>query len=104
VNKGTVKFWNHKKGYGFITPDDGGDDVFVHITALPNKRAVKEGQTLFYTIEKNDKGKFSAANVSFDASGTGSRKAATGNSSKRFMFIAGIVLIAIIALTLSNMK
>lgn len=104
MNKGTVKFWNHKKGYGFITPTDGGDDVFVHITALPNKRAVKEGQTLFYTVEKNEKGKLSAANVSLDGKAT-QAVSASGDSTKKWFIIGAVVVgLVVLAYVLSMSK
>ena len=63
---GTVKWFNETKGYGFIQPDDGGRDVFVHISAVERAgmRNLIEGQKISYDIE-NDKrsGKESAANL-----------------------------------------
>jgi len=55
VNKGTVKFYNDQKGYGFITPDNGGPDVFVHATALERAgmRGLSEGQKVSYDTEKD---------------------------------------------------
>ena len=58
---GTVKWYNSQKGYGFIAPDEGGKDVFVHATALETAgiRSLPEGQTLSYEITE-DRGKSSA--------------------------------------------
>ena len=50
---GTVKFYNDQKGYGFIQPDDGGKDVFVHATALERSgmRALSEGQKVSFETQ-----------------------------------------------------
>ena len=51
MTSGTVKFYNDQKGFGFIAPDDGGTDVFVHATALERSgmRILNEGQKVSYT-------------------------------------------------------
>jgi CspA family cold shock protein len=56
---GVVKFFNGEKGYGFIKPDDGGGDIFVHITAVEQAGlpALAEGQKVAYEIEPDKKGK-----------------------------------------------
>ena len=61
---GTVKWFNPKKGYGFVTPSEGGADVFVHISALEKNgiRMLDEGQTVSYDLATN-KGKTSAVNI-----------------------------------------
>ncbi len=61
---GTVKWFNTTKGYGFIAPDSGGNDVFVHITALEKAglRQLNDGQKVSYELETN-KGKQSAVNL-----------------------------------------
>ena len=65
---GIVKWFNATKGYGFIQPDDGGNDVFVHITALEKAglRALDEGQKVSYELATN-KGKTSAVNIQPEA-------------------------------------
>ena len=63
---GTVKFYNHAKGYGFIQPDDGGKDVFVHVTALERAgmRELVEGQKVSFDIEADRRtGKTAATNI-----------------------------------------
>ena len=55
---GTVKFFNASKGYGFITPDDGGKDVFVHVTAVQaaGLRGLNEGQRVNFDVEADKRG------------------------------------------------
>ncbi len=63
---GTVKWFNATKGYGFIAPDDGGADVFVHVSAVERSDlgSINEGQKLNYELEKDRKsGKMSAASL-----------------------------------------
>lgn len=61
---GTVKWFNESKGFGFISPTDGGDDVFVHFRAISGDgfKTLAEGQTVVYEVEKGPKG-FQAAQV-----------------------------------------
>jgi len=61
---GTVKWFNTQKGFGFIQPDDGSKDVFVHISALERSdlASLGEGQKVSFDIE-NSKGKSSAVNL-----------------------------------------
>ena len=63
---GTVKWFNEQKGYGFITPDEGGKDVFVHISAVERSglRGHAEGQKVSYDVEADRRtGKESATNL-----------------------------------------
>jgi CspA family cold shock protein len=63
---GTVKWYNESKGYGFIQPDNGGKDVFVHASALERAgmRSLAEGQKVSYDVEADRRtGKDSAANL-----------------------------------------
>ena len=66
MNTGTVKWYNETKGYGFIQPDNGGKDVFVHVSAVERSgmRGLAEGQKISYELETDRKsGKESAANL-----------------------------------------
>ena len=66
MNTGTVKWYNETKGYGFIQPDDGGKDVFVHISAVERAgmRNLIEGQKVSYEIQTDKRsGKDSAGNL-----------------------------------------
>jgi cold shock protein len=62
---GTVKWFNAQKGYGFIEPENGGKDVFVHISAVERAGlgALQEGQKVNYEVT-NERGKDSATNLS----------------------------------------
>ena len=63
---GTVKWYNDQKGYGFIQPDNGGKDVFVHVSALERAglRGLSEGQKVSYDVEADRRsGKESATNL-----------------------------------------
>ena len=62
MSNGTVKFFNDGKGFGFITPDDGGKDVFVHANGLDGI-SITEGDKVSYDVEEGKKG-LNAVNVS----------------------------------------
>ena len=65
MSSGTVKWFNAQKGYGFIQPDDGSKDVFVHISAVERAglKGLNEGQKVSFDLERGQQGKSSAANL-----------------------------------------
>lgn len=65
MTTGTVKFFNENKGFGFIQPDDGGNDAFVHITAVERAgfRSLRQDQRVSYDLEEDRRGKMSAVNL-----------------------------------------
>ena len=62
---GTVKFFNEGKGYGFIQPDGGGQDAFVHISAVERSgmRTLRENQRVSYDLQQDNRGKMKAENL-----------------------------------------
>lgn len=60
MSNGTVKFFNDAKGFGFITPDEGGKDVFVHVNGLSED--IREGDKVSFDVEEGPKG-LNATNV-----------------------------------------
>jgi len=67
MNKGTVKWFNESKGFGFISNDDGGEDVFVHFSSIASDgfKTLREGQNVTFDVEPDPKnsGRMRAANV-----------------------------------------
>ena len=65
MSVGTVKWFNAQKGFGFIQPDDGAKDVFVHISAVERAGlgSLNEGQKLSFDLEHGQQGKTSAVNL-----------------------------------------
>jgi CspA family cold shock protein len=65
MSQGTVKWFNAQKGFGFIQPDDGSKDVFVHISAVERAGfgGLNEGQKVSYDLESGQQGKTSATNL-----------------------------------------
>lgn len=67
MNNGTVKWFNAEKGYGFISNDEGGDDIFVHFSAIQSEgfKTLKEGQKVTFDVEADPKNseKMRAVNV-----------------------------------------
>jgi len=65
MSKGTVKWFNGQKGYGFIQPDDGAKNVFVHISAVERAglSGLNEGQQVTFEVERGQQGKTSAVNL-----------------------------------------
>ena len=64
MENGTVKWFSPKKGYGFITPDDGGEDLFAHFSAIQMNgfKSLKEGQKVSFEVTQGPKGK-QASNI-----------------------------------------
>jgi CspA family cold shock protein len=62
---GTVKFFNESKGYGFIAPESGGNDAFVHISAVEQSgmRSLRENQRVSYDLQEDRRGKMAAVNL-----------------------------------------
>jgi len=65
MTEGTVKWFNLAKGFGFINPDDGGKDAFVHISAVERAglSTLNEGQRVSYEVQPGKNGKSSAENI-----------------------------------------
>ncbi|WP_341631987.1 cold-shock protein [Sphingomonas agri] len=65
MTTGTVKFFNESKGYGFIAPDGGGNDAFVHISAVERSgmRSLRQDQRVTYDLQQDNRGKMSAVNL-----------------------------------------
>ena len=67
VIKGVLKTWKEDRGFGFIKPDDGGKDIFIHISALKaaSRRPVT-GDVIYYQIAKDNRGKYKAINAQIE--------------------------------------
>ena len=82
---GTVKFFNEQRGYGFIQPDEGGNDAFVHITAVERAgmRSLREGQRVNFELEEDRRGKMAAVNLTNadDAGGASAPAGAAADTS-----------------------
>ena len=81
---GTVKFFNEQKGYGFIAPEGGGNDAFVHISAVERSgmNTLRENQRVSYDLEEDRRGKMAACNLrdASDAAGQQEQPAESGES------------------------
>ena len=89
--RGTVKWFNAQKGYGFIQPDDGSKDVFVHISAVERAGlgSLNENQKLSYELERGQQGKTSAVNLQTECNGAECRR--IGRHSARRVSGAGFI-------------
>ena len=79
---GTVKFFNESKGYGFIAPEGGGQDAFVHISAVEQSgmSTLRENQRVSYELAEDRRGKMAAVNLrdASDAGASGSESGSEG--------------------------
>ena len=77
MTTGTVKFFNDAKGYGFIAPEGGGNDAFVHISAVEQSgmRTLRENQRVSYDLQEDRRGKMAAVNLKAAEDSTSSESA-----------------------------
>jgi CspA family cold shock protein len=81
MSTGTVKFFNENKGYGFIAPDGGGNDAFVHISAVERSgmRTLRQDQRVSYDLQEDRRGKMAAVNLR-EAEDAGTQQADSGQA------------------------
>ncbi|CAA6663802.1 unnamed protein product [Spirodela intermedia] len=79
---GVVSWFSPQKGFGFIKPDDGGEDLFVHQTSIRAEgfRVLSEGETVEFDVERGDDGRAKAVDVTSSGSGAGGRARAGGDA------------------------
>jgi cold shock CspA family protein len=99
--KGVLKTWKEDRGFGFIKPDDGGKDIFIHISALNGvSRRPTTGDVIYYQIARDNRGKYKAINAQIEGvsltEDTAKDLLQTSSSKKGIIAIA-VVLIIIIA-------
>src|SRR5664279_2039319 len=95
--KGVLKTWKEDRGFGFISPDDGGKDIFIHISALKGtSRRPVTGDVIYYQVARDNRGKFKAVNAYIDGVEILEDKT-TGffNSKKGIMLLALVVAIIV---------
>jgi cold shock CspA family protein len=100
--KGVLKTWKEDRGFGFIKPDDGGKDIFVHISALKGvSRRPITGDVIYYQIAKDNRGKYKAINAQIEGVSIAEDKAGDLlkiNSSKKGIIAMAVGLIIIITI------
>ena len=93
-SKGVLKTWKDDRGFGFIKPDDGSDDIFIHISALKgSERRPYRGETVYYQVEHGDDGKSKAVNARIEGVTVSSEKKEGG---KTGLWIAVAVVIVLV--------
>jgi len=88
-NKGFLKTWKDDRGFGFIKPEDGSDDVFIHISALGGfVRRPRRGDTIYYQVEHGEDGKSKAVNARIE----GVETFAEETKSNKWLWVAATLL------------
>jgi len=94
--KGVLKTWKDDRGFGFIKPDDGSDDIFIHISALKGVvRRPYRGDVVYYEVEQSDDGKSKAINARIE--GVDTYPEENGSNKGIWISITVVVLIAVAA-------
>ncbi len=95
-NKGVLKTWKDDRGFGFIKPEDGSDDIFIHISALKGfVRRPYRGDTIYYQVEQSDDGKSKAVNARIEGVEVYSEEPESSNKFGIWLSIAVIVIFAV---------
>lgn len=98
-NKGFLKTWKDDRGFGFIKPEDGSEDIFIHISSLKGfVRRPYRGDTIYYQVEHSDDGKSKAVNARIEGVETFSETKSSGKKWLWFVAAAlGMVSVAVAA-------
>ncbi len=100
-NKGVLKTWKDDRGFGFIKPEDGSEDIFIHISALKgSSRRPHRGDIIYYQVEQSDDGKLKAINAGIE----GVEKVAQSGGSKKWLWLAVLFLIAVGGIAAYSLK
>jgi cold shock protein len=101
--KGVLKTWKEDRGFGFIKPDTGGKDVFIHISALQGaSRRPIVGDVIYYQITKDNRGKYKAINAQIEGvslSGNITENLLETDRSKKTIIATTVCVLLIIAIT-----
>jgi cold shock CspA family protein len=101
LSQGILKTWKEDRGFGFITPDDGGRDVFIHISAIgPVSRRPVPGDVVYYQVARDRNGKFRAVNASIEGISVASNDSGIPNKEKSgfgWLMLVVVVLLIITA-------
>jgi cold shock CspA family protein len=106
--KGVLKTWKEDRGFGFIKPDDGGKDIFIHISSLKGvSRRPLTGDVIYYQIAKDNRGKYKAINAQIEGVSIIEDKAGDLpkiSSSKKWTIAMAVGLLIIIAIAVFVFK
>ncbi|WP_243220577.1 cold shock domain-containing protein [Methylobacter sp. S3L5C] len=99
--KGVLKTWKEDRGFGFIKPDDGGKDIFIHISALNGvSRRPTTGDIIYYQIAKDNRGKYKAINAQIEGVSLTediTKDSLQSSRSKKWLIVITAVVLIIIA-------
>ncbi|NOT13944.1 MAG: cold shock domain-containing protein [Methylococcaceae bacterium] len=99
--KGVLKTWKADRGFGFIKPDDGGQDIFIHISSLKkvSRRPVR-GDVIYYEIAKDNHGKLKAVNATIEGAGLSNKKFGKFSKINKWLIatVIGLLVVGIIVI------
>jgi cold shock CspA family protein len=96
--KGVLKTWKEDRGFGFISPEDGGKDIFIHISALKGtSRRPVTGDVIYYQVAKDNRGKYKAVNAHIEGVAILEDKAPGFLDTRKGIMLVALALVAIVA-------
>lgn len=97
--KGALKTWKEDRGFGFISPDDGGKDIFIHISALKGtSRRPVTGDVIYYQSTRDNRGKYKAINAYIEGVEILEDKTITPLSTKKNIILIALVSVVILVI------